>query len=116
LLLAGKETPGMGERVAGFEGVHESGMKEGIVAGYNFGRSLDAKQRRGFLAKTGYYKLGGADYYNAYLDHVTRRNCLSDMGIALRPTVIELLEEAARQEAERAEAEARKNKEIGHYM
>ena len=113
LLMFTVATPGMGERVAGFEGVSERGNNEGVAAGFKFGHALNTKQRQGFLVKTGYYKLVKAGYYK--IGDQVGRNDLIDMGVALRPTVIELLEEAARQQAEREDYERRMRKDwYGH--
>jgi hypothetical protein len=115
LLMFTVATPGMGERVAGFEGVSERGNNEGVAAGFKFGHALNTKQRQGFLVKAGYYKLVKAGYYK--IGDQVGRNDMIDMGVALRPTVIELLEEAARQEAERKDYERRMSKDwYGHNV
>ena len=115
LLMFTVATPGMGERVAGFEGVRERGNNEGVAAGFKFGHALNTKQRQGFLVKAGYYKLVKAGYYK--IGDQVGRNDMIDMGVALRPTVIELLEEAARQEAEREDYERRMSKDwYGHNI
>jgi hypothetical protein len=93
-------TPSMGERVAGFEGVREAGTNDGVAAGWKFGNALNGSQRRGFrhqaLAATG---LPERRRYS--------RDNLIDLGIALKPTVVELLAEAQRQEeAKRARERA----------
>lgn len=91
-------SPSIGERVAGFEGVRERGSNAGVAAGYKFGQALNAKQRSGFLEKLR-QELAARNTLR-YLTGEFRRDS-TDMGIALRPTVLKLLEEAARQEEER---------------
>jgi hypothetical protein len=100
--IAWAATPSMGERVAGFEGTRERGKNEGVVAGYKFGKALNAKQRQGFLEEL--RKQLTARNTLKFLTGDFKRDS-TDMGIALRPTVIKLLEEAERQERERREHE-----------
>jgi hypothetical protein len=94
-------TPSIGERVAGFEGVREAGTNEGVAAGWKFGNALTGDQRKGFrrqgLAATG---LPERRRYS--------RDNLIDLGVALKPTVVELLAEAARQEQAKLDAERAK--------
>lgn len=97
--------PSMGERVAGFEGVREKGTNEGVAAGWKFGANLNTEQRQGFRRES--LSIAGLKEKRRY----SRDNYI-DMGAALRPTVVELLAEAARQEQakedkEKAEAYAR---------
>ena len=91
-------TPSMGERVAGFEGVRERGTNEGVAAGYKFGQALNTTQRQGFLQKLR-EELKARNTLKFLTGDFKRDS--SDMGVALRPTVLKLLEEAARQEEER---------------
>ena len=112
-LLAFKTiTPSVGERVAGFEGVREHGTNDGIVAGFKFGRALNAKQREGFLAKC----LSEVKARNHRIAGDFGRDDLTEMGVSLVPTVLELLAEAQRQEAERLARERREQRERKDYV
>lgn len=94
LLMYKVATPSMGERVAGFEGVREKGNNDGVIAGWKFGQALNGEQRKGFrnqaLEATGLKE-----------KRHSNRDDLIRMGVALKPTVIELLAEAERQEREK---------------
>ena len=86
--------PSMGERVAGFEGVRERGSNEGVAAGWKFGANLNAEQRKGFRRES--LSITGLKEKRRYsLDNYI------EMGVSLRPMVVELLAEAARQEQEK---------------
>lgn len=94
--------PEMGERVVGFEGTREQGTNDGLKAGWKFGSALNGEQRKGFrgmaLEATG---IRLKRHYN--------RDELIEIGGVLRPTVVALLAEAARQEQakeDKAKAEA----------
>ena len=98
MLMNRVTNPSMGERVAGFEGVREKGNNEGVAAGWKFGNALNGTQRKGFrahaLAATGLRERRHSS-----------RDDLIMMGVALKPTVLELFEEAERQEREKRLAE-----------
>jgi hypothetical protein len=94
MLMYREINPSMGERVAGFEGVRERGSNEGVAAGWKFGSEFNADQRKGFRRHA--LEIAGLPERRRY-----SRNNYIDMGIALRPTVVELLAEAERQEREK---------------
>jgi hypothetical protein len=94
MLMYKVATPSMGERVAGFEGVRERGSNEGVAAGWKFGANLNTEQRKGFRREA--LSMASLKEKRRY-----SRNEYIDMGIALRPTVVELLAEAERQEREK---------------
>lgn len=94
--------PEMGERVAGFEGTREKGTNDGLKAGWKFGSALNGDQRKGFRGMA-------LDATGIRLKRHYNRDELIEIGGALRPTVVDLLNEAARQEQEKedkAKAEA----------
>jgi hypothetical protein len=106
LLMYRVVTPSMGERVAGFEGVREHGNNDGVRAGWKFGQALSGDQRKGFRAMA-LEATGLKEKRHSSRDDLIR------MGVALKPTVVELLAEAERQErakqaAARAEAMSRR--------
>lgn len=94
--------PEMGERVAGFEGTREKGTNDGLQAGWKFGSALNGEQRKGFRGTA-------LDATGIRLKRHYNRDELIEIGGVLRPTVVALLAEAARQEQEKedkAKAEA----------
>jgi len=110
LLMFKVADPSMGERVLGWEGVRERGTNEGVAAGFKFGQALDPEQHTGFLAKC--FADIGARGQTIVGDF--GRDDLITMGVALRPTVIELLEEAERQEQARRAEKARRRGQFPH--
>lgn len=90
--------PSIGERSSGFAGIREKGTNEGIASGWKFGNALNGTQRKGFrheaLEATGLKE-----------KRHSSRDDLIEMGAALRPDVLVLLEEAARQEEEKRRLE-----------
>jgi len=98
MLLYKAANPSIGERVAGFEGVREKGTNDGVMAGWKFANALNGDQRKGFraeaLAATGLRERRHSS-----------RDDLIMMGAALKPTVVELLAEAERQERQKRLAE-----------
>ncbi|MGH3777154.1 MAG: DUF4157 domain-containing protein [Pseudonocardiaceae bacterium] len=97
LLMFKVVTPSIEERVFGFEGVRERGTNDGVAAGFKFGQALNSEQRRGFRAKC----FAEIKARNHHITGDFSRDDLIEMGVSLRPTVIELLEEAQRQEVDR---------------
>lgn len=113
LLMYKVVAPSIGERVAGFAGARERGNNEGVAAGFRFGNALRPAQRHGFREKCfADIKAGGLPFTGDF-----GRDDLITMGVALKPTVVKLLDEAARQEAEKEEHERRMNKDwYGHNV
>jgi hypothetical protein len=103
MLMFHAANAGIGERVAGFEGVRERGTNEGVAAGFKFGQAMGSEQRQGFMATS----IKEIKARNHTLTGTFGRDDLIEIGISLRPTVIELLDEAARQEAARLERQRR---------
>lgn len=98
MLLYKAANPSIGERVAGFEGVREKGNNDGVMAGWKFANALNGDQRKGFRAKA-LAATGLRERRHSSLDDLIR------MGAALKPTVVELLAEAERQERQKRLAE-----------
>jgi hypothetical protein len=96
--------PEMGERVAGFTKIRERGTNEGIKAGWKFGHNLNSAQRNGFLT-TAFTEMAGN---KKTLKGDFGRDDLIDIGIALRPTFVKLINEAIEQEAWRQLQERQK--------
>ena len=93
--------PGIGERVAGFEGVRDRATASGAIQGFNFATKLNQDQRLAFL-KEGVRVIAQKGHTigpNFNLDDVV------EMGIALKPLVVDLLELAHEQEQERRKQE-----------
>jgi hypothetical protein len=91
MLMYRAVNPGMGERVAGFEGVRERGTNEGVAAGWKFANNLNGTQRKGFRTLA-------LDATGLKEKRHSNRDELIAMAAALKPTVLELFEEAERQE------------------
>ena len=107
LLMYRVATPSIGERVAGFEGVRERGTNEGVAAGFKFGQALSAEQSTGF--RTVCFRQMKANGQQLTGDF--GRDDLIAMAVALRPTVVELLDEAQRQEEARQARERRQRRD-----
>ena len=107
LLMFRTANPGIGERVAGFEGTREQGTNDGVAAGFKFGQVMSSEQRQGFLATS----IKEIKARNHTLTGTFGRDDLIEIGVSLRPTVIELLDEAQRQEAARLDRQRRERKD-----
>jgi hypothetical protein len=97
LLMFKAVTPSIGERVAELVGVRERGTNDGVAAGFKFGEALNSEQRSKFRAKC----FAESKARNHHITGDFGRDDLIEMGVSLRPTVLELFEEAQRQEAAR---------------
>ena len=107
LLLSSVATASISDRVGGVEAVRERGTNEGVAAGFRFGHALTAGQPTALLATC--FAAVKARQHTIVGDF--GRDDLIEMGIALRPTVLELLAEARRQERARQDRERRARKD-----